>query len=199
MAVRVRQIGPPRHSIEIARTLDVSRNGVLFRTRQVYDMHSTVWLILPFDSKRPTQEPEFPGTIVRIDQQDDGSAEVGIRFHNARSDRIAGNYDTKAASQESVERRVKDRAKLSLAARVRDSAGVEITSTVDVSRTGVLFRSEKDYRIGQLLWVTVPYAPEVPPDEVEARVVRILERLTMRCVAVQYTRITGMRPIPNSV
>ncbi len=198
MAVRVRQIGPPRHSIEIARTLDVSRNGVMFRSRQTYEMHSTVWLILPFNPKLPIQEPEFPGTIVRIEKQEDGSAEIGIRFHNARSDRMSGNYDTKAVPQGIGERRVKDRAKLSLAIRVRDAAGVEISSTVDVSRTGVLFRSEKEYLIGQLLWVTAPYAPETPPEEVEARVVRILERLTMRCIAVQYTRITGMKPIPHS-
>jgi len=197
MSVRVRQIGPPRDSIEIARTLDVSRNGVLFRTRQPYQMHSTVWLILPFNPKAPIQEPEFPGTIVRIDQMEDGTAEIGIRFHNARADRLTGRFDTKAAPVEASERRAKDRAKLSLTIRVRDAAGVEITNTVDVSRTGVLFRSNKDYQVGQQLWVTVPYTPETPPEEIEARVVRILERAKMRCVGAQYTRVTGMKIIPQ--
>jgi len=197
MSVRVRQIGPPRDSIEIAKTLDVSRNGVLFRTRQPYQMHSTVWLILPFNPKAPIQEPEFPGTIVRIDQMEDGTAEIGIRFHNARADRLTGMYDTKAAPVETSERRAKDRAKLSLTIRVRDATGVEITNTVDVSRTGVLFRSNKDYQVGQQLWVTVPYTPETPPEEVEARVVRILERAKMRCIGAQYTRVTGMKVTPQ--
>lgn len=198
MAVRVRQIGPPRDSIEIARALDVSRNGVLFRTRQPYQMHSTVWLILPFNPKAPIQEPEFPGTIVRIDPMEDGTAEIGIRFHSSRSDRLISMYDTKAVPTEASERRAKDRAKLSLTIRIRDAVGVEITNTVDVSRTGVLFRSNKDYQVGQLLWVTVPYTPETPPEEIEARVVRILERAKMRCVGVQYTRVTGMKVVAQS-
>jgi PilZ domain len=193
MAVRVRQIGPPRDSIEIARTLDVSRNGVMFRTRQPYQLNSTVWLVLPFNPKLPIQEPEFPGTIARIEQMDDGTAEIGIRFHNARSDRIYGGYETKVAPLESTERRAKDRAKIALTIRVRDTVGVEITNTVDVSRTGVLFRSPKDYQIGQLIWVTVPYTPETPPEETEARVVRILERAKMRCIGATYTRVTGMK------
>jgi hypothetical protein len=193
MSVRVRQIGPPRDSIEIAKTLDVSRNGVLFRTRQPYQLNSTVWLILPFNPKAPIQEPEFPGTIARIEQMEDGTAEIGVRFHNARADRITGMFDTRVAPVESSERRAKDRAKLSLTIRVRDAAGVEITNTVDVSRTGVLFRSGKDYQIGQQIWVTVPYTPETPPEETEARVVRILERAKMRCIGAQYTRVTGMK------
>lgn len=197
MAVRVRQIGPPRDSIEIARTLDVSRNGVLFRTRQPYQMYSTVWLILPFNPKAPIQEPEFPGTIVRVDRMDDGTAEIGIRFHSARADRPTGIYNTKAPPVETSERRAKDRSKLSLTIRVRDAAGVEITNTIDVSRTGVLFRSNKDYQVGQQLWVTVPYAPETPPEEIEARVVRVLERARMRCIGAQYTQITGMKVAPQ--
>lgn len=198
MAVRVRQIGPPRDSIEISKALDISRNGVLFRTRQLYQMHSTVWLILPFNPKAPIQEPEFPGTIVRIEQMEDGTAEIGIRFHNARADRPTGMYDTKAAPVETSERRAKDRTKLSLTIRVRDAGEVEITNTVDVSRTGVLFRSNKDYQIGQQLWVTVPYTPETPQEEVEARVVRILERAKMRCIGAQYTRVTGMKVVAQS-
>lgn len=197
MSVRVRQIGPPRDSIEIAKALDVSRNGVLFRTRQPYQMNSTVWLILPFNPKAPIQEQEFPGTIVRIEQMEDGTAEVGVRFHSSRADRITGMYDAKVAPVESSERRMKDRARLALTIRVRDAAGVEITNTVDVSRTGVLFRSNKDYQIGQQIWVTVPYTPQTPPEEAEARVVRILERTKTRCIAAQYTRVTGMKVQPQ--
>jgi hypothetical protein len=194
LSVRVRQIGPPRDSIEITKTLDFSRNGVLFRTRQPYQLHSTVWLILPYNPKAPIQDPEFPGTIIRIDPMEDGTAEIGVRFHNARADRVEGIFDRKAAPVTSTERRAKDRAKLSLSIRVRYEGGVEISNTVDVSRTGALFRSQRDYKIGQQVWVTVPYTPDTPPEEVESRVVRILERASMRCVAVQYVRSTGMRP-----
>lgn len=195
LSVRVRQIGPPRDSIEITKTLDFSRNGVLFRTRQPYQLHATVWLILPYNPKAPIQDPEFPGTIIRIDLMEDGTAEIAVRFHNARADRVAGVYDKKATPVTSTERRAKDRAKLSLAIRVRYEGGVEISNTVDVSRTGVLFRSQRDYKIGQQVWVTVPYEPDTPPEEIESRVIRILERASMRCIAVQYVRTTGMRQV----
>src|SRR5712692_10386986 len=194
LSVRVRQIGPPRDSIEITKTLDFSRNGVLFRPPQPYQLHGTVWLILPYNPKAPIQDPEFPGTITRIDPMEDGTAEIAVRFHNARADRVQGVYDKKAAPVTPSERRAKDRAKLSLSIRVRYEGGVEISNTVDVSRTGALFRSQRDYKIGQQVWVTVPYTPGTPPEEVESRVVRVLERASIRCVAVQYVRSTGIRP-----
>ena len=76
LAIRVRQTGPPRESVEVATTLDVSRNGVLFRTRQPYEMHSTVWVIVPYDPKAMGGEVEFPATVVRVDSAADGSSEV---------------------------------------------------------------------------------------------------------------------------
>ena len=50
LPVRVRQIGPPRDRTEVTRTLDVSRNGLLFRTRELYDLRGTVWVAMPYNA-----------------------------------------------------------------------------------------------------------------------------------------------------
>ena len=60
LPVRVRQIAPPRNLIDTTRTVDVSRNGILIRTREPYDMHSTVWVTMHYRPDAATTEAEFP-------------------------------------------------------------------------------------------------------------------------------------------
>jgi len=193
LAIRVRQIGPPRESMEVTTTLDVSRNGVLFRTRQPYEMHSTVWVIVPYDPKSMGGDVEFPATVVRIDNSADGTSEVAVRFHSARSDPTPINVRERSVMQLPTERRAKDRSKLILPIRVRGEDGSEVTQTVDISRTGALFRATRSYTVGQHVWVAVPYKESEPPEEIDSRVVRIIERGSTLCVAVQYSRTTGVR------
>jgi len=193
LAIRVRQIGPPRESMEITTTLDVSRNGVLFRTRQPYEMHSTVWVIVPYDPKSMGGDVEFPATVVRIDNAADGTAEVAVRFHSARSDPTPVNVRERSVMQLPTERRAKDRSKLMLPIRVRGENGSEVTETVDVSRTGALFRATRSYAVGQHVRVAVPFKETETPEEIDCRVVRIIERGSTLCVAVQFSRTTSIR------
>jgi hypothetical protein len=193
LAIRIRQTGPPRESVEVATTLDVSRNGVLFRTRQPYEMHSTVWVIVPYDPKSMGGDVEFPATVVRVDSAADGSAEVAVRFLSARSDPTPVNIQARSVMQVPTERRSKDRSKLILPIRVSGENGTEVTQTVDISRNGLLFRATRSYTVGQSVTVAVPYKPEEPSEEIAARVVRIIERSSTLCVAVQYSRTTGVR------
>jgi Tfp pilus assembly protein PilZ len=193
LAVRVRQIGPPRESIEVTTTVDISRNGVLFRTRHPYELHGTVWMIVPYDPNANAANAEFPATIVRIDPLPDGSAVVAVRFHSARSDPAPVNIQGRSTLSLHPERRRKDRSKLSIPIRVRAEAGTESAKTVDISRTGLLFDTSRSYTVGQQVWITVPYQAETPTEEVEARVVRIIERGSIRCIALQYTHTTGIR------
>ncbi|HUJ39186.1 MAG TPA: PilZ domain-containing protein [Candidatus Acidoferrales bacterium] len=193
LAIRVRQIGPPRESMEVTTTLDVSRNGVLFRTRQPYEMHSTVWVIVPYDPKSMGGDVEFPATVVRVDNAADGTSEVAVRFHSARSDPTPINVRERSVMQLPSERRSKDRSKLVLPIRVRGENGSEETQTVDISRTGVLFKAAQSYTVGQHLWLTLPFKPGEPAEEIESRVVRIIERGSSLCVAVQYSRAAAVR------
>jgi PilZ domain len=180
--------------MEVTTTLDVSRNGVLFKTRQPYEMHSTIWVIVPYDPKSVSGDVEFPATVVRVDTKGDGTSEVAVRFHNARSDPTPVNIQARSVMPAQAERRSKDRSKLTLLIRVRGESGEEITSTLDVSRTGVLFKATRSYALGQHVWLVVPYKKAGDAaDEIEGRVVRVIERGADHSVAVQYAHTTAIR------
>jgi hypothetical protein len=193
LAVRIRQIGPPRDLVEIARTLDVSRNGLLFLTRQPYNLHSTVWVTVPYNPSAPVPEPEFPATVVRINRREDGSSEVALQFHSSRSDQSGprGQRTPQAASsrpiERSGERRLRSRVRMALPIRVRFQESAEESVTLDVSRTGVLFRTVRSYPVGHTVWVAMPYQAGARPEEVPARVVRIVERKNHRGVALHFS------------
>jgi len=193
LAVRIRQIGPPRDLVEIARTLDVSRNGLLFLTRQPYNLHSTVWVTMPYNPSAPVLEAEFPGTVVRINRREDGSSEIALQFHSSRSDRFSppAQRAPQAAStrpiERSGERRLRSRVRMALPIRVRLQDSAEESVTLDVSRTGVLFRAVRSYPVGETVWVAMPYQAGTRPEEVPARVVRIVERENHRGVALHFS------------
>ena len=61
--MRVRQIYPPRDAVEVAVTLDVSRNGVLFRSEDYYILHSTVWVTMNYNASEVAPDSEFPASV----------------------------------------------------------------------------------------------------------------------------------------
>src|SRR3989304_1233247 len=109
MSVRLRQIGPPRNLIEIARTLDVSRNGLLFRTREPYNLRSIVWVTFPYNADSLVAEPEAPATVVRIDQNPGGDAEGGTQSHTSHAARFVAPTRAAAPPREQSDRRVRSR------------------------------------------------------------------------------------------
>ena len=122
LQVRVRQIAPPRNITEVTRTLDVSRNGILFRTRQPYDMRQTLWITMPFSPNGISTDPEFPGTVVRIDKKDSGDVEVALLFHSGRADQFHQMQNSTSAPTTSNEKRAKSRVRMALPVRVREVA-----------------------------------------------------------------------------
>ena len=192
MSVRIRQIGPPRNLIEVARTLDVSRNGLLFRTREPYNLRSIVWVTFPYNADSLVAEPEAPATVVRIDQKPGGDSEVAVQFHSSHADRfVAPTRAATAPPQQQSDRRERSRVRMSLPIRVRDGGAAEESVTLDVSRAGVLFQSDRPYPLGQTVWVTMPYQSGQRQDEVPARVVRIVEKKEARGVALHFASATG--------
>ena len=188
LPVRVRQIGPPRDVTEVTHTLDVSRNGILFRTREMYDPRETVWVTMPYRPNAIANEPEFPGSVVRMDRKPDGYTEVALQFHSGRADQMTPLPTRTAAPISSSEKRSKSRVRMTLPIRVREGpeTHAEESTTIDVSRTGVLFHTARNYPAGQKVWVAMPYQPGAVPEEVEARVVRAVERGGLRGVAIEY-------------
>ncbi len=193
LAVRIRQIGPPRDLVEITRTLDVSRNGLLFVTRQPYNLQSTVWVTMPYNPSAIVPEPEFPAIVVRINRREDGCSEIALQFHSAHSDQSgprgqrAPQTGSSRPIERSGERRLRSRVRMALPIRVRLQESAEESVTLDVSRTGVLFRTVRSYPVGHAVWVAMPYQTGTRPEEVSARVVRVVERENHRGVALHFS------------
>jgi len=191
LPVRIRQIGPPRSLIEVARTLDISRNGLLFRTREKYDPGATVWVTMHYSPGTASPDPEFPATVVRVDRKPEGGSEVAVQFHSARADEIRSAAPP-PAPMKSQERRDRSRVRMALPIRLRHGVNAEESITFDVSRAGVLVETARSYPVGQTVWVLMPYQPGVHGEEVPARVVRHVERLRHggRGVALHFTPST---------
>ena len=186
LPVRVRQIGPPRDRTEVTRTLDVSRNGLLFRTRELYDLRGTVWVAMPYNASSIAPEPEFPATVVRVDRKPDGMTEVAVQFHNARADYVPATQRPAQAPAAKSERRGRSRVRMALPIRVRHGEQAEESVTFDVSRAGVLVKTARMYPVGQTVWVTMPYQPGARTEEVAAKVVRNVEKPEVRGVALHF-------------
>jgi hypothetical protein len=193
--------------LEIKGTVDVSRNGILFRTREHYEMNSTIWVTMPFNPNVDPRPPEFPATVVRVIRMPDGDFEIGVQFHSAYADKWNNTrlYSGESKPVTSTERRTKNRVKMTLPIRVRcdgakpamqwstatapgaDGLWIEESVTLDMSRTGVLFVSRRPYKIGQKVWVAVPYQPGGTLIEEPAEVIRFVDHSGHRGVAVRLT------------
>ncbi len=202
--VRIRQVPPPREYFEIKATIDVSRNGILFRTREPYELNSTVWITMPYNPEVELRPPEFPATVVRVIRLSTGDLEIGVQFHSAHADRWhhLPLYTAMGKPVTHSERRGKSRVKMTLPVRVRTDGTfvggtlqtkeeklpvwVEESVTLDVSRTGVLFVSSKPYKLGQRVWVCMPHQPGTKPVEEPAEVVRFVERAGVTGVALRF-------------
>ena len=199
MPVRVRQLPPPRETSEIKTTLDVSRNGILFRTRETYEMNSIIWVTMPYTASAEVKGPEFPATVVRVIKLPGGDIEVGVQFHSSYADRWNNSVYTRPGKPiTSTEKREKSRVRMTLPVRVRSGMSVDESVTLDVSRTGVLFASLQPYAIGQKVFVVIPYQPAGLMSgtlvEEPAEVIRFVEREGVRGVALRFTARGEARP-----
>ncbi len=78
------------------------------------------------------------------------------------------------AAERVDERRKHKRLKLSMLVRVRDSGGeAELAQTLDVSRGGVCFLGNRQYRAGDVVYLTLPSTDEYIPVETRCRIVRV--------------------------
>jgi PilZ domain len=87
------------------------------------------------------------------------------------------------------ERRKHKRVRLSMLLRVVDSQGQsEVAQTQDVSKGGVLFLAKHRYRVGDILYLTLPSIDKPVPTEARARVVRVQPAERGTLYAVKYEK-----------
>jgi len=80
LPVRLRWTTPFGQKIELANTIDVSRNGALVSTKEPHSKGVMVWLTFPYDASLSDGQPEILARVVRCAE----ALEV-IRATNARA------------------------------------------------------------------------------------------------------------------
>lgn len=162
--VRIRWRGPLGMRLEIARSLDVCRSGLLVERVEPCEVRSQVWVISPFDS-RATVQPETPGRIARV--------EPG----NGRPSRVAISFEISASSARplAAERRQFPRVAFALPIFVRpaDSPWPEESMTMDLSAGGARFSTSRIYARGDSLLARIPWGDWDREGEVRGRVMRV--------------------------
>jgi PilZ domain len=82
--------------------------------------------------------------------------------------------ESPAADPLLVERRKHRRVSLSMLLRIRNQEGDgEVCQTMDVSKGGARFLAKHRYRVGEILYLTLPSKDKPHPVEVRARVIRV--------------------------
>jgi len=152
--------------LEVARTEDASRDGLLIRRNEPCDARARVWVVFPFDpAASDAARPETPARIVRAD----AAAEGGYR--------IALEFAPPAASPLPFarERRSSPRIPLALPVLVR-LAGTpwpEETMTQDISQSGARFETSHIYAAGDTVLAKIPWGEWSKTGEIAGRVVRV--------------------------
>jgi hypothetical protein len=167
LPARIRWRGPLGMRLEVTRTIDVSREGVLVQRAEACDLKSRVWIAFPFDSSTSTSaQPETPAEVVRVEKGSAGGYRVALRLE------APPRSPARAPGQE---RRASARIPFALPIFVRDVATPwpEESMTQDISRTGARFLTARIFAQGETLLATISWGEWAQEGEIPARVVRV--------------------------
>ncbi len=169
LTARVRWQGPLGTHLEVTETIDVSREGVLLRSREDSDARmSRAWIVFPFSSLDVSaMEPETPARVVRVERDASGEYRVGLRLEPPH--RASGSIPA------SGERRALRRVALCLPIllRAQGMPWAEEAMTRDFSRSGARLETSHVYNIGESVRAKIPWGEWAEAGEISARVVRV--------------------------
>src|SRR5574337_629189 len=72
LPVRLRWAGPFGQTIEVSRTRDISRSGVLVESAQPHTPGASLWVTFPYDPTFPDDASEFAARVVREERPNPG-------------------------------------------------------------------------------------------------------------------------------
>ena len=167
LSARIRWHEPLVMCLEVTRTEDVSREGLLVHRNEPCDAPARVWVVCPFDpaASGPAQ-PETPARIVRVERATGGGCRIALQFAPPPS---------KWPRPFERERRNSSRTPLALPVLVR-LAGTpwpEESMTQDISQTGMRFETSHIYAAGDTVVAKIPWGKWTATGEIAGRVVRV--------------------------
>jgi hypothetical protein len=167
LPARIRWPGPLGMRLEVAETIDVSREGLLVYRNEACDVPSRVWVAFPFEPAAPTfVQPETPARIVRVEDDPAGGFRVGMSLpiaprglpHPARG-----------------ERRSFERVPFALPIFVRPAGTPwpEESMAQGLSHGGTRFETSHIYVAGDIVLAQIPWGEWANAREIRGRVVRV--------------------------
>ncbi|HTX16131.1 MAG TPA: PilZ domain-containing protein [Candidatus Baltobacteraceae bacterium] len=166
LPARIRWLGPLGMRLEVAETIDVSREGLLIRRDERCNLLARVWVAYPFDPSAASIQPETPARIARVQ----GGAQGG--FYVALELQLPPRESPRDASEE---RRRSARFSFALPIFVRPAGSLwpEESMTQNISNHGVRFESARTYKIGEKVLAKIPWGEWAKPGEMTGHVIRV--------------------------
>jgi len=152
--------------LEVAQTVDVSREGLLILRADPCEVHSRVWVVYPYNpSVNNSAQPETSAHVTRVEPTPEGYL-VALRLE------LPPRPSPRSAIQE---RRSCARAPFALPIFVRPlgTPWPEEFMTQDISRSGARFESSHIYAPGDLALAKISWGEWVKAGEIGGRVVRV--------------------------
>lgn len=168
LPVRLRWNTPLGQKTEVTNTVDVSRAGLRVTCANPHPVGGTLWVTFPYENSVGDSQPEILARVVRLGTP--GEAIEDIEESNAqrldfdaRTRSLLGlrlyprAYSRGTQKAPQIERRAIPRRVIALPVRVRPQGipWFEETMTMDISESGVRFLSGREYRVGDVLWLSI--------------------------------------------
>jgi hypothetical protein len=193
MPARIRWRGALGMRIEIARTIDASRDGIRIPRSEPCELGSRVWVTFPFETNSSAAaQPETPARVVRVVPNAQRGYDVSLHLDIPRRH---------AEPAKGRERRTCSRLTFSVPIFVRaaGSPWPEESMTHDISRAGARFESAHIYNAGDQVLAKVPWGEWERIGEVRARVVRVENKVTSPGPAPRANPVVGLSGMLTSV
>ena len=153
--------------METAKTVDVSKGGLLVERARNCAALGRVWIAFPYDpSAGGAVQPETPARVVRVEGENGDGYRVALHIDPTARD---------AAQAVAHERRAHARLPFALPVFVRPVSHPwpEESMTRDVSPAGASFDTSHIYALGDAVYVKIPWGEWGKAGEIHGRVVRV--------------------------
>lgn len=167
LPARIRWQGPLGMRVEMTKTVEASREGVLVHRSQPCELLTRVWIVFPYDrSAGASVQPETPGRIARVAQDKAGGYWVAVQLETQRRGRARAAGD---------ERRRSERVPFALPIfiRLEGTPWPEESMTHDLSLNGARFETSHIYAAGDTVIAQIPWGEWSKKGEIRGRVVRV--------------------------
>jgi hypothetical protein len=167
LPARIRWQGPLGMRLEVTKTVDVSREGVLLHRNETSQLSSRAWIVFPYHRAIGAYaQPETPARIARVALDENGGYWVAVRLEPAVRP---------SSLPVGQERRRSERSPLALPifVRIDGTRWPEESMTQDVSENGARFETSHAYTVADTVVAKIPWGEWGNAGEISGRVVRV--------------------------